>query len=132
MQDFSVVNFLTTKFGYYVSMNFNTRLKEEIEYVGIQYKELAAKADVKLRALFTYVGSKPSMPPADVAVRIARALDVTVEYLVDGNSSKSAENLEMHSNLSQKQRKLFQTFENLSPVEQKAVLNLMETLLEQK
>ncbi|MBO4630099.1 MAG: helix-turn-helix transcriptional regulator [Treponema sp.] len=68
-------------------MNFSTRLKEEIEYTGIQYKELAAKSDVKLRALFTYVAANPSMPPADVAVRIANSLNVSVEYLVNGKES---------------------------------------------
>lgn len=109
-------------------MDFKTRLKEEIEYVGIQYKELAAKANVKLRSLFSYVAAQPSMPPADVAVRIARALDVSVEYLVEGTSPKQAENLEIHANLSKKQKQLINSFEKLSVVEQKAVMNLMETL----
>lgn len=76
-------------------MDFKTRLKEEMEYKGIQHKELAAKAKIKPRALLTYVAANPSMPPADVAVRIAKALDVTVEYLVTGkdsvNKAKSAE-----------------------------------------
>lgn len=31
-----------------------------------------------------YLGSQGSMPPADVAVRLAKVLDVTVEYLVTG------------------------------------------------
>ena len=62
-----------------------------MEYAGIQHKELAAKADIKPRALLTYVAANPSMPPADVAVRLARALGVTVEYLVDGMDRQSAE-----------------------------------------
>lgn len=65
-------------------MNFKTRLKEEMEYRGIQHKELAAKAEIKPRALLTYVAANPSMPPADVAVKIAKALGVSVEYLVTG------------------------------------------------
>ena len=65
-------------------MDFKTRLKEEMDYKGIQHKELAAKANIKPRALLTYVASKPSMPPADAAVRIAKALGVSVEYLVTG------------------------------------------------
>ena len=76
-------------------MDFKTRLKEEMEYKGIQHQELAAKAKIKPRALLTYVAANPSMPPADVAVRIAKALDVSVEYLVTGkdsvNKAKSAE-----------------------------------------
>ncbi len=68
-------------------MDFKTRLKEEMEYRGIQHKELAAKADIKPRALLTYVAQVPSMPPADTAVRIAKALNVSVEYLVTGEDS---------------------------------------------
>ncbi|MBP5175100.1 MAG: helix-turn-helix transcriptional regulator [Treponema sp.] len=68
-------------------MDFKTRLKEEMEYKGIQHKELAAMANVKPRALLTYVAANHSMPPADVAVRIAQALGVSVEYLVTGEDS---------------------------------------------
>lgn len=64
--------------------SFANRLKEEIEYLGLTRKELAFKADIKLRALAMYLGTQNSMPPADVAVRLARALNVTVEYLVTG------------------------------------------------
>ena len=66
-------------------MSFSTRLKEEIEFADLRYKELAEKSGVPERALYNYVATKnPSMPPADVAVKIATALGVTVEYLVTG------------------------------------------------
>ena len=65
--------------------SFGDRLREEIEYVGISQRELAEKAGIKKRALDMYVGYRGSMPAADVAVRIAKALNVTVEYLVTGN-----------------------------------------------
>lgn len=63
---------------------FADRLREEMEYLGITRKELAFNADVKIRALDMYLGTQGSMPPADVAVRLAKALNVTVEYLVTG------------------------------------------------
>ena len=70
-------------------MNFNTRLKEEIEFADIRYKELAEKSGVPERDLYNYVATKnPSMPPADVAVKIADALGVSVEYLVTGKSNE--------------------------------------------
>ncbi len=72
-------------------MDFHSRLKEEIEFADMRYKELAEKSGVPERALYNYVASKkPSMPPADVAVKIANALGVTVEYLVTGKDSKPA------------------------------------------
>jgi transcriptional regulator with XRE-family HTH domain len=49
-------------------------------------KELASASGVNKRALDTYLRTKPCMPPADIAVKIARALGVTVEYLVTGEN----------------------------------------------
>lgn len=63
---------------------FSERLRSEIEYRGLTQKELATKAGIKKRALDMYLGNQQSMPPADVAVRIASALGVSVEYLVTG------------------------------------------------
>ncbi|MCL2197056.1 MAG: helix-turn-helix domain-containing protein [Treponema sp.] len=64
--------------------DFSKRLRSEIEYIGLSRKEFAAKTDIKIRALDTYLGPNPSMPPADTAVKIAAALGVSVEYLVTG------------------------------------------------
>lgn len=72
-------------------MDFADRLRAEIEYSGMLQKELAAKAGIKKRALDMYIGAQKSMPPADVAVRLAKTLGVTVEYLVEGQDSASTE-----------------------------------------
>jgi transcriptional regulator with XRE-family HTH domain len=73
-------------------MGFGENLKQELVYNGMLKKELAAKAGIQKRALDTYVRTRASMPAADVAVKIAKALGVTVEYLVTGeDSSKSKE-----------------------------------------
>ena len=70
-------------------LTFSDRLQDEIDYKGITRKELSYIADVKPRALAMYLGTQKSMPPADVAVRIAKALNVSVEFLVTGKDSKS-------------------------------------------
>ena len=77
-------------------MNFSTRLKEEIELSNLRYKDLAKVSGVAERALYNYVATKnPSMPPADIAVKIANVLGVSVEYLVTGKVNKpQAENLD--------------------------------------
>ena len=69
---------------------FSERLKSEIEYRGLLQKEVAAQAGIKKRALDMYLGSRGSMPPADVAVKLAQVLDVTVEYLITGKDSSSS------------------------------------------
>jgi transcriptional regulator with XRE-family HTH domain len=68
-------------------MGFGENLKQELAYNGILKKELSAASGVHKRAIDTYVRTRASMPPADVAVKIAKALGVTVEYLVTGEDS---------------------------------------------
>jgi transcriptional regulator with XRE-family HTH domain len=67
---------------------FSERLRSEIEYIGLSQKEFAAKAGIKKRALDMYLGGQKSMPPADVAVKIADALGLSVEYLISGKEQR--------------------------------------------
>jgi transcriptional regulator with XRE-family HTH domain len=64
--------------------NFSMRLRSEIDYLGLNQKEFAAKIGIKRRTLDTYLGIQQSMPPADTAVKMAAALGVSVEYLITG------------------------------------------------
>jgi transcriptional regulator with XRE-family HTH domain len=68
--------------------DFSKRLRSEIEYIGLNQKEFAAKLGIKKRTLDSYLGAQQSMPPADTAVKIAAALGLSVEYLVTGKEYK--------------------------------------------
>ena len=68
--------------------SFSIRLRSEIEYIGLNQKEFAAKIGLKKRTLDTYIGAQQSMPPADTAVKMAAALGVSVEYLITGREYK--------------------------------------------
>jgi transcriptional regulator with XRE-family HTH domain len=70
--------------------DFSKRLRSEIEYIGLNQKEFAAKAGIKKRALDAYLRAQQSMPPADTAVKIAAALGVSVEYLVTGKEYRKS------------------------------------------
>jgi len=70
--------------------DFSRRLRSEIEYIGLNQKEFAAKAGIKKRALDTYLRTQQSMPPADTAVKIASALGLSVEYLVTGKEYRQS------------------------------------------
>jgi transcriptional regulator with XRE-family HTH domain len=67
---------------------FSKRLRSEIEYIGLNQKEFAAKTGIKKRALDAYLRAPQSMPPADTAVKIAAALGLSVEYLVTGREHR--------------------------------------------
>jgi transcriptional regulator with XRE-family HTH domain len=69
-------------------MGFRDNLKQELNFNGMLVKELAAATEIPKRALDTYLlCENASMPPADTAVKIARALGVSVEYLVTGKET---------------------------------------------
>ena len=76
--------------------NFWERVDEELEYKGMNRKALATEVGFNLANIGKGIqlGSSPS---ADTAVKIAKVLNVSVEYLVTGqDSSLQKENLDLH------------------------------------
>lgn len=65
---------------------FKQTLRSEMDFQDIRVKELAARTGISQRTLEGYLSSRGSIPPADVAVKIASALNVSVEYLVTGKA----------------------------------------------
>ena len=76
--------------------DFAKRLRSEIEYLGLTQKEFAAKTGIKKRALDTYLGQQQSIPPADIAVKIASTLDVSVEYLITGKEYRQSADISQY------------------------------------
>ncbi len=74
---------------------FRDNLKEQIEYKGLIIKELAAKTGISKRTIDTYVDSRGVIPNAEIAVKLAEALDTTVEFLVNGKKSNKASGLSL-------------------------------------
>jgi len=109
-----------------MKFTFRKTLREELDYQGLTVKELAFKSSVAKGALDTYLGKQASMPPVDVAVRIASALGVTVEYLVSGDDSKNNNDTVFFSN--PKKRSILRIFDELLPEDQKLTLDFVKIL----
>ena len=106
-------------------MGFRENLKSELTYSGMLVKELASKAGLKKHTIDNYLSVRGRMPAADVAVRIARALGVSVEYLITGyetTENKSA----LH--FSPEARHIARIAEKLKPDYRKIALAFIETL----
>jgi transcriptional regulator with XRE-family HTH domain len=73
--------------------DFKKNLRAELDYLDLTVKELSAKTGVAKGTLDCYLGTRASMPPADIAVKIADALGISVEYLVTGKETKNKEAL---------------------------------------
>lgn len=68
--------------------SFRENLRSELDFQGLTVKELSAKTGIIKGTLDNYLGVRASIPPADIAVKIAQALNVSVEYLVTGKDEK--------------------------------------------
>ena len=101
-------------------MCFKENLKNELEYQGLLVKELSEKSGIKKQTLDNYLSTHSCIPHADVAVKIARALNVTVEYLITGEETKTCA-----AEFSAEERKLISAFRNLSDTKKSALLALI-------
>lgn len=70
-------------------MSFRENLKSELSFQGILVKELSVKTGINKRTLDNYLREKGNIPSADIAVKIADALNVSVEFLVTGTEKKA-------------------------------------------
>mgnify|MGYP002521502294 CR=1 FL=1 len=74
-------------------MGFRENLKDELKYQDIRVKELADKTGISKRAIDHYLAERHTEPTAETAVKIAKELGVTVEYLVTGKNSEVPETI---------------------------------------
>jgi transcriptional regulator with XRE-family HTH domain len=107
-------------------MGFRENLKAELQYSGILVKELAAQTGLKKHTIDNYLSVRGRMPSADAAMRIARVLGVSVEYLITGIITvESRERLQSSS----ESRLIAKMIDKLRPDYRKIALLFIETLL---
>jgi len=109
-------------------MSFSENLREALDFKDLQIKELASKTGISKNTIDNYLSGQKSIPSAQNAVKIAKVLDVSVEYLVNGINSKPTNN----AVLSQKQKKLLFSFDQLNEIEQNAIIQLVDNLIKAK
>ena len=110
-------------------MGFRENLKDELKYQGIIVKELAEKSGVAKGTIDHYLAEKCTAPIAENAVKIAQALNVSVEYLVTGKELKIKSSLaDIDIPLCKKYYKLIQKIDSLSDGSIASIENLVENL----
>jgi len=102
-------------------MGFRENLKSELTYQGMMVKELASLSGISKHTLDNYLNVRGYMPSADVAVKIARALGVTVEYLVTGNGNQSGA-----PSREPEMRSLLQSFKQLNVEDREMVIGIID------
>ena len=110
-------------------MGFKENLKSELIYSGILVKELSAITGIKKHTLDNYLNTHNALPNVENAVKIARALGVSVECLVTGAEGKAGRT---QPPLPPDMRLLVDTANKLSPKYRRLAIKLVETLKEQE
>ena len=105
-------------------MGFKENLKSELAYKDMLVKELAQKAGISRHTLDNYLNVREHLPTIDVAVKIAQALDVSVEYLVTGK-----ENPQASIPMTQETVKLVQSYNTLNENDRKIVTEHIQLLM---
>ena len=82
-----IVNNKIPVLSYSDKMGFRENLKSQLDYSGILVKELAVRSGLKKKTIDSYLGHRGYTPSVEAAVSIAKALGVSVEYLVTGSNS---------------------------------------------
>ena len=105
-------------------MGFKENLKSELAYKGMLVKELAQKTGISRNTINNYLNVREHTPTLDAAVKIAKALGVSVEYLATGEES-----LHSNINITRDSKKLMQNFNLLSEGDRKIVIEHAHLLL---
>jgi transcriptional regulator with XRE-family HTH domain len=106
-------------------MGFKENLKAELGYSGMLVKELSALSGIKKHTIDNYLNTHNSMPSAESAVAIARALGVSVEYLVTGRDDRPDKTIASFSRVI---REVIQDMEPLDDNDHQIILALVKTL----
>ena len=101
---------------------FGARLKVLRKQKNWAQKELAAKVDIRFQQLNKYE-SGLNIPPAEMLVKLADALDVSVDFLLTGNP------IEDSPLASSRLFKRFQVLERLTTEDQKTIIKVIDALI---
>ena len=83
-------------------MGFRENLKDELSYQDITVKELSQRTGISKHTIDHYLTKNGSQPQAELAVKIAQALNVSVESLVLGNEPTASKTLRNVQELTEK------------------------------
>jgi transcriptional regulator with XRE-family HTH domain len=106
-------------------MSFRDNLRETLDFLGMEQKELAAKTGLSLKTIENYVKKDSSVPSADKAVLIAQALGVTVEYLISGKKPKKTDT----PTIQPKTKEAIDTISKLNKYNYEVIVSVAKTLL---
>jgi transcriptional regulator with XRE-family HTH domain len=105
-------------------MDFENRLKELRKRKGISQGELAKLIEVHFTQVSRYERGE-TKPNAQAMTKLAKALDTTVDYLMNGTADDVVQNAGLEKDLISR----FKEVQNLDTEDKKTVLSLMDVYI---
>ena len=75
------------------NISFGENLKIECFHQGINLKQLAKMTGVSYTTLLSYTKKEGVLPRVDIAWKIAKVLDVSIEYLLNDDEKNASQKL---------------------------------------
>ena len=113
-------------------MSFKENLKEAMYCKNLTTVQLAALTDINSGTISSYLKTKNSMPPVDKALRLAKALDVSIDFLVNGFDSKTESTIQQKSPFSIEVFSIAKKMDGMEKDELALVTGLVELLRKRK
>ena len=111
--------------GIIVPMSFANNLRREMEYQDIQVKELSQRTGISKNTLDKYLSGSQSLPSVEKAAKIAKALNVSVEYLLSAEENITKRDPE----ISQEDLNILTSYRKLSREKKELIKSLIEVML---
>lgn len=108
-------------------MKFWKNVVSELEYKNIDRKELAIRADFNVSNISKGIREN-NIPSADTAIRIAKVLNTSVEYLVTGIQENNSDDAKKDFADFQEYRSFIKKLKTLSKKEIQAIITLVDKL----
>ena len=106
-------------------MGFKERLREEIEYRGLLVKEVSAAVGISNSTFLSYIDARGVLPNVETAVKIAKYLGVTVEYLVEGEVKPGKSD---HSSTQSDKSKLTESYDKLTTHDKQILIKIANAM----
>lgn len=113
-------------------MSFKENLKEAMYLKGFTTAQLSELTNINSGTISSYLKTKNSMPPADKALKLAKALGVSVDFLVNGFDSKTESSIQQKSPFSIEVFKIAQKMDGLEKDELSIITSMIDLLKKRK
>ena len=111
--------------GIIISMSFGSNLRREMEYQDIQVKELSQRTGISKNTLDKYLSGSKSLPSVEKAAKIAKVLNVSVEYLLSAEENITKRDPE----ISQEDLNILTSYRKLSREKKELIKSLIDVML---